>query len=104
MSSAFAALVWFLSELRARLPEQVMTWTAYGASVVGAAAVAIGGAILFGPEAVQMNAGAEFVGVPVAHTFAQAGLAVMLGIGLYSLALAVGLCSIALRRANLAPH
>lgn len=97
------ALVWFFSELRARLPEQVLSRTAYGASLVGAAALAIGGAILFGPAGVQMNGDAAFVGAPVAHAFAQAGLAVMLGIGMYSLALAVGLYSFALRRANMAP-
>ncbi len=94
------ALVWFFSELRARLPEQVLSRTAHGASLVGAAALAIGGAILFGPVGVRMNGDADFVGAPVAHAFAQAGLAVMLSIGMYSLALAVGLYSLALRRAS----
>ena len=97
------ALVWFFTELRVRLPDRAMTWTAYGAGMVGAGALAIGGAIMFGPAGVQMNGDAEFVGAPVAHTFAQAGLAVMLGIGMYALALAVALYSLALRRAEVVP-
>lgn len=97
------ALVWFFSELRARLPEQVLSQTAYGVALVGAAALAVGGAILFAPSGVQMNAEVGFVGVPVAHAFAQAGLGVMLAIGMYSLALAVALFSLSLRRANLVP-
>lgn len=51
-----------------------------------------------------MNGGVDFVGAPVAHTFAQAGLGVMLVVGMYSLALAVGLFSFGLRRADNIPN
>lgn len=97
------ALVWFFTELRARLPDQVLSRTAYAISLVGAGALAVGGAMLFAPAGVQMNGDGAFIGVPVAHAFAQAGLGVMLGVGMYSLALAVGLFSVALRRAGLVP-
>ncbi|CAN5806773.1 hypothetical protein BH23CHL2_BH23CHL2_19030 [soil metagenome] len=96
-------LVWFFSELRTRLPEQLLSRAAYAIALVGAGALAIGGAILFAPAGVQMNSDGEFVGAPVAHAFAQAGLLVMLLIGMYSLALAVALYSLALRRAGLIP-
>lgn len=97
------AMVWFFTELRVRLPNRPLAMTAYGVSLVGSGALAIGGAILFGPAGVQMNSEATFVGAPVAHTFAQAGLGIMLLIGMCSLALAVGLFSVALRRAEAAP-
>jgi hypothetical protein len=47
--------------------------------------------------------GSAFVGIPVAHALAQAGLGAMLGVGMYSLALSVALFSLALRRASLVP-
>lgn len=97
------ALVWFFTELRARLPDQVLSQAAYAVSLVGAGTLAIGGAILFAPAGVQMNGDGAFVGVPVAHAFAQAGLGVMLGVGMYSLVLAVGLFSLALQCAELVP-
>jgi hypothetical protein len=97
------ALLWFFTELRARLPDQVLSRTAYAVAIVGAGALAIGGALLFAPAGVQMNGDAAFVGAPVAHAFAQAGLGAMLAVGMYSFALAVGLFSLALRRAALVP-
>ena len=66
--------------------------------MIGAAGLATGAVIAFAPAAVQMNSDAGFVGVPVAHTFAQAGLGLMLIVGMYSLALAVALFSLALRQ------
>jgi hypothetical protein len=98
------ALVWFFSEVRARLGDSVLARTAWGASIAGATALAIGAALLFAPSGVQMNGEADFVGVPVAHTFAQAGLGVMLGVGMYSLAVAIALFSVAFQRAHLVPN
>jgi hypothetical protein len=97
------ALIWFFTELRSRLPDIALTRVAYGVALVGVAGLVAGGVIMFAPAAVQMHGGAEFVGPPVAHGFAQAGLGVMLALGMYSLALAVGLFSFALRRAAVVP-
>jgi hypothetical protein len=97
------ALAWFFSALRAHLPADTLSGTAYAVALIGAAAVPIGAAILLAPVGVQMNSDAEFVGMPIAHTFAQAGLLVMLLVGMYSLAAAVALFSLAMRRANVGP-
>lgn len=98
------ALVWFFTELNARIPESTPRRVGYAASLIGAAGLSIGGALLFAPAGVQMNsAGTAFVGAPIAHTLAQAGLGTILLAGMYSFALAVGLFSIALRRSGLIP-
>ncbi|HVR33516.1 MAG TPA: hypothetical protein VMS74_12530 [Acidimicrobiia bacterium] len=98
------ALVWFFTELSARIPESTLRRVGYAASLIGAAGLSIGGALLFAPVGVQMNsAGSAFVGSPIAHTLAQAGLGTILVAGMYSFALAVGLFSIALRRSGLVP-
>ena len=97
------ALVWFFSELRARLADRILSRTAFGAALIGAASLAIGAVIAFAPAAVQMNSDAGFVGVPVAHAFAQAGLGLMVVVGMYSLALAVALFSLGLRQAGVIP-
>ena len=101
--AASGALVWFFTELRARLPVGVLSKTAYGTALIGAASLPIGACLLLAPVGVQMNSNAEFVGMPIAHTFAQAGLLVMLLVGMYSLAVAVALFSVAMRRANVGP-
>lgn len=103
MLTASLALVWFFGELRSRLLDHSSSRVAFGSAVIGAAGLAIGAVILFAPSAVQMNGGVAFVGAPVAHTFAQAGLGVMLVVGMYSLALAVGLFSFGLRRTGVIP-
>ena len=97
------SLVWFFSELRSRLPTDMLATVGYRAALLGAAGLPIGGALLFAPAGVQMNSDSDFVGVEIAHTFAQAGLGTMLLVGMLSLALAVVLFSLALRRAGLVP-
>lgn len=97
------ALVWFFTELRARLPVGILSRTAYGVALVGAAALPIGASLLLAPVGVQMNSDADFVGMPIAHAFAQAGLFTMLLVGMYSLAAAVALFSVAMRRAGVGP-
>ena len=97
------ALVWFFTELKTRLGDDMLTRVGYVVSMIGAGAVAVGGAILSAPGGVQQNSDAEFVGVAIAHTLAQAGLLVMLVVGMYSLALGTALFSLSARRAALMP-
>ncbi len=97
------AATWFFNELRAALPESVLTRTAGGAAAVGSAAVAIGAAILTAPIGAQQNSDFAFVGAPIAEVFAQAGLGVMLAAGMLSLALAMVLANLAVRRSGLGP-
>jgi hypothetical protein len=97
------SLVWFFNELRARLPDSIMTRTAGTVAAVGAAAVATGAGIMGGPLGAQQNSNSDFVGIPIAETFAQAGLGVMLVVGMYALALATVLVSLAARKASALP-
>jgi hypothetical protein len=97
------ALVWFFNELRSRLADDTLSRVGYTAAGVGAGAAAIGGAMLLGPIGVQQNSDSAFVGVPIAYTFDQAGLAVMLLVGMTSLALATALFSLGAVRARLVP-
>jgi hypothetical protein len=92
------SLLWFFNELRERLADSPLTRTAYAAAAVGAAAVATGAGILGGPLGAQQNSDSGFVGVPIAETFAQAGLGVMLVVGMYALAVATVLVSVAARK------
>ena len=80
-----------------------MSRTASQVSLLGAAAVGIGAGILAGPVGAQSNSDFAFVGVPAAEAFSQAGLAVMLGFGMYTLALATVLFSLAARRSSVLP-
>lgn len=95
-------LGWFFTEVRGAI-EGVLVRVASVASIVGIAAVAGGGAVLAAPGSVQQNSDADFVGVPIAHAFAQAGLGLMVGVGMLSFALATLLVSLAQRRGALIP-
>jgi hypothetical protein len=97
------ALVWFVSEVRSRLADDTLSRVGYTGPVIGASAAAIGGAIMLAPTGVQQNSDAGFVGVAIAHTFDQAGLGVMLLLGMTSLALATALFSLGAKRARLLP-
>jgi hypothetical protein len=97
------ALVWFFNEVRSRLADDTLSRVGYTAAVLGASAAAIGGAILLAPAGVQQNSDADFVGIAIAHTFAQAGLGVMLLVGMTALALATALFSLGAKRAGLLP-
>ncbi len=98
------ALAWFFTELRHQVPDGALSRAAFSVSLLGLAGLALGAVVAFAPAGVQMNSeGSPFVGVPVAHALAQAGLGMMLTVGMYSLGLAVALFSLALRRAALVP-
>jgi hypothetical protein len=98
------AIVWFFAEAKARLDDGLLTRMATSASLVGSGALVVGAAILGGPTGVQMSSDEDFVGMPIAHTFAQAGLGVMLFVGMGSLALATALVSIAAHRHAAVPR
>src|ERR671929_1614205 len=70
-------MIWFFTELRGQGGASVRSDVAYRLSIVGAAAVIVGTAIELGPLMVQNNSdNGGFVGIPIAHTFAQAGFGV----------------------------
>ncbi|MGI8925685.1 MAG: hypothetical protein ACR2HN_03435 [Tepidiformaceae bacterium] len=98
------AMVWFFTELRTFLPAGALTSVGYASAMIGAALVIAGGGIMAAPLGVQMNSDSDFVGIPIAHTFAQAGLAVMLLGGMTAFLLATLLTSLALRAGNLVPQ
>lgn len=98
------ALLWFFNEVRSRLADDALSRVGHTAAVVGASAAAIGGWILLAPTGVQiMDGDAVFVGAPIARTLAQAGLGVMLFMGMTSLALATALFSLGAKRGGLLP-
>ena len=85
-----ALCFWFLLELRAALGASAASIGAqlgHGLAVAGLVLVAAGGAITTGPTGVQLNDD-PFVGIPIAQTLSQAGLAVELLAGMSLLALA----------------
>jgi hypothetical protein len=93
---------WFFDELSIRVAPgrgEVARRVAW----LGSAAVVIGGAVALAPTAVQANSGSGFVGVPLAHTFDQAGLLIVVVGGIYSFALAVLLLSLDARRSSAMP-
>lgn len=91
-------MIWFFTELRTRVTPSVRSELAYRSSVVGAALVIAGAAIELGPTMVQTNSdNATFVGIPIAHTFAQAGAGTAIA-GMFSFALAVLLFGLDFRR------
>ena len=96
-------MLWFFTELRAQLPDSLLVRIAYGAAIVGVIALPVGASILGGPAGAQQNAVGGFVGVPVAAAFAEAGLGIMLGLGMGGFAVATLLMSIAGHRSALFP-
>jgi hypothetical protein len=104
MLAAAWALVWFFAEVKARLADDMLSRMAANVSLLGSGALVAGAAIMFGPTGVQFNSNADFVGVPIAQTFVQAGLGVMLLVAMSSLALATALVSISAHRQALVPR
>lgn len=101
------AMLWFFNELRARLPEGMLTRIGYAAAVVGVVAVPAGEGIILGPSGARQNSPASdagFVGLPIARSFAQSGLIVTLGLGMTGFALATLMMSLAARRGALLPN
>jgi hypothetical protein len=95
-------MVWLFTELRSRMSASVRSDLASRLSMIGAAAVMIGAAVELGPTMVQNNSdNSEFVGIPVAHAFAQAGAGAVI-LGLFTFAAAVLLCGLEFRRATTA--
>lgn len=92
-------MVWLFTEIRARLTSSLRSDLAVRLSVIGAAAVMIGTSVELGPTMVQNNQdNADFVGIPIAHTFAQAGAGAVI-VGMFTFAAAVLLYGLELRRA-----
>ena len=97
-------MIWLFTELRGRLASSVRSGLAFHLSVVGAAAVMIGAAIELGPTMVQnSNDNSDFVGVPIAHAFAQAGAGAVI-LGMFTFAAAVLLHGLEFRRSDLFPR
>ena len=97
-------MIWLFTELRARLASSVRSGLAFHLSVVGSAAVMIGAAIELGPTMVQnSNDNSDFVGVPIAHAFAQAGAGAVI-LGMFTFAAAVLLHGLEFRRSDLFPR
>jgi branched-subunit amino acid transport protein len=97
------AMLWFFNELRERLPESVLTRLAYSAAILGFIGILAGAAVIGGPAGSKQSTDAAFVGIPTASAFAQAGLSLMLVVGMYSFAFASLLFTIAAARHGLFP-
>jgi hypothetical protein len=82
-------MMWFFAELVSRLGPGPFAGFIRRMAAVGTAAVIIGGAIALAPSSVQMNSGRPFVGIPIAQTFAHAGLLVVIVGGVFSFAAAM---------------
>jgi hypothetical protein len=96
-------MLWFFTELQARVPDTMLSRVGYRAATIGVVALPIGAFIMGGPAgAVQSNSSA-FVGVPTANAFAQGGLGVMLIVGMTAFALSALLFSLAAGQAGLFP-
>jgi len=97
-------MVWLFAELRASFTNSVRADVAYRLGVIAAAAVMIGAAVELAPTMAQNGSdNTDFVGVPIAHTFAQAGAGAVI-IGLFTFAAAVLLCGLEFRRATAFPR
>jgi hypothetical protein len=97
-------MAWFYSELRRTLAPGALADYAERIAWLGAAVTIIGGAVALGPVAVQMNSGNSFVGIPIAHTFDQAGLLILIVGGIYSFAVATFLMGLHGHRTDSAPR
>src|SRR5215207_4513379 len=93
------ALLWFFHQLRTAIATTDAGF-GWGAAALGLALVGGGGSLLAGPSGAQAFSDADFVAQPVANTFAQAGLAMMLVPGSLFLALGVAVLSLAGRNAG----
>jgi hypothetical protein len=97
-------MVWFFTELRHRIGRTNGADLLLRLSVVGAAAVMIGTAVDLGPTMAQNGSdNSDFVGVPIARTFTQAGAGVII-FGMLTFAAAVFLAGFEFRRSLTFPH
>lgn len=81
-------MAWFYTELRHAVGPGAAADYAGRLAWLGSAATIIGASVALAPTAVQLNSGSDFVGIPLAHTFDQAGLLIIIVGGIYSYALA----------------
>jgi hypothetical protein len=95
-------MAWFFGELRDRIGSTPGTDYAQRVAWLGAGGVIVGGGIELAPAGVQLNSDSSFVGMPIAQSFAQAGLLVFV-MGIYAFAVAVFLSARAARRAGAVP-
>ncbi|MCW2912745.1 MAG: hypothetical protein JWN52_813 [Actinomycetia bacterium] len=96
-------MMWFFTELGSRLEPGRLTGFTHRMASIGTAAVLIGGAIALAPASVQVNSGRPFVGIPIAQTFAHAGLLVVIVGGVYSFAVVTFVLCLRSRRAATLP-
>jgi len=100
---AVPALTWCFIELRAALGGGELAQLASTLGILGAVALPAGAFILGAPAGVQLNSDADFVGIPIAHAFAQAGIAVTVGLGMGLIAIATLLFNLEIRRTKAGP-
>ena len=100
---AVPALTWCFIELRSALGGGAMAQLASTLGILGAVALPAGATILGAPAGVQLNSDAGFVGVPIAHAFAQAGIGVMVLLGMGLIAIATILFNLEIRRTKAGP-
>lgn len=97
-------MMWFFTELRHRLGRTNGAELLLRLSAVGAAAIMIGTAVDLGPTMAQNGSdNSEFVGIPIARTFTQAGAGVII-FGLLTFAVAVLLAGFEFRRSLTFPR
>jgi hypothetical protein len=97
-------MVWFFTELRTRMQGSTRVEVGYRLAIGAAVLVIVGGAIDLSPAAVQVNSTKSgFVGVPIAHALAQAGLITLIA-GLFTFAAAVLLFGLAFRQSPSFPR
>lgn len=91
-------MVWAFGELRNRLGGSPRADLVSRLALLGAAAVVVGTAIDLGPAMVQTGSDNKgFVGIPIAHAFAQAGAGAVI-FGPFSFAAAILLVGLEIRR------
>jgi hypothetical protein len=91
-------LIWFFAELRSRLADTMLTQVAYTFAVVGAALVMAGTGIMLGPTGVDLVPNGTFVGASVALAVIEAGVCVVILGGIYPIAAAIFMLSLAALR------
>lgn len=100
---AVAALTWCFLELRSALGGGLVAQLASILGILGAAALPAGAAIMGAPVGVEQNSDVAVVDWQVAYAFAQAGLGVMLLLGMGLIAVATILFSLEIRRVKAGP-
>ena len=90
-------VIWFLTSLAARLNDGIGTRVGYALGLIGVALLVAGAFIMAGPSGATVFSDSDPVDVPTAIAFAQSGLGVMLAGGMFTLAVATIVLSLAAR-------